>query len=102
MFSSDEAHSLMFRFTNREFLGAVAAVLAALSLPYTAAAATPANDDFDSATVITSLPLTDILEDAELSLAGDDPAGCLPGATAWYKLTPSANQRVKFTTSAPY
>ena len=92
----------MFRFTNRAFLGAVAAVLAALALPYTAAAATPANDDFDSATVITSLPFTDILEDAELSLAGDDPAGCLPGATAWYKLTPSANQRVKFTTSAPY
>jgi hypothetical protein len=77
-------------------------ILVTLAMPYHAAAVPPPNDDFDSATVITSLPFTDILEDADLSVAGDDPAGCLPGATAWYKLTPSANQRAKFTTSAPH
>jgi hypothetical protein len=76
-------------------------ILVVLALPYTAAAATPANDDFDGAKVIASLPFSDSLQDADLSVAGDDPRGCLPGATAWYKLTPSAEERVTFTTSAP-
>jgi len=88
-----------FELRSRAFLGALAAVVAALAIPYTAAAAPAPNDDFDSATVIDSLPFTDTLEDVELSVAGDDPAGCLPGATAWYKLTPSTNGRVSFSTS---
>jgi hypothetical protein len=50
----------------------------------------PANDDFDHAIPITSLPWTNSLDAEAATLAADDPTGCnQPGATVWYSLTPS-------------
>jgi hypothetical protein len=90
------------QFKRRAFPGIVAAIFAALALPHIATAAPPANDDFDGAKVIASLPFSDTFNVTELSLANDDPAPCvLLGKTAWYKLTPGENQRVSFTTNAP-
>jgi hypothetical protein len=66
----------------------------------------PANDDFDDAVVITSLPFTDNLNTSEATTAPDDPADpddpavCFVGShTVWYQFTPSKNMRINANTS---
>jgi hypothetical protein len=82
----------------------MAGVLAALVFPFTAAAAPPANDDFDGAEVIASLPFGDTFYVPDFSLASDDPTACIwaTNKTAWYRLTPNSNERVSFTTNAGF
>lgn len=65
----------------------------------------PANDDFDDATVITTLPFIDNLNTSEATTeAGepadpDDPAVCFVGGhTVWYQFTPSEDMRINANT----
>jgi hypothetical protein len=53
--------------------------------------ASPANDDFDSATPIGALPFTDTFDITEATLAADDPLSCFgsPVGTVWYSFTPT-------------
>jgi hypothetical protein len=70
----------------------VLAVLA-LSTP-TAAAAVPTNDDFDDATVITSLPfLDDPLDMTTATRDADDPWWF--DSTVWYAFTPATDMTIK-------
>jgi hypothetical protein len=60
-----------------------------------ALAAAPANDDFDSATVIGSLPYADSLDTTEATYAGDEPAPCGQLYTSvWYAFTPTHDMRL--------
>ena len=70
----------MFRFTNRAFSRSRGRRSRGACPAIHRGRCDTANDDFDSATVITSLPLTDILEDAELGFAGDDPGWVSAGS----------------------
>jgi hypothetical protein len=58
----------------------------------------PANDDFDSATVVPGLPFTDQLNTTEATTAADDPDCFGQGATVWYSFTPTADLRVEANT----
>jgi hypothetical protein len=65
----------------------------------------PANDDFDDAVVITTLPFTDNLNTSEATTAADDPADpddpaiCfIGGHTVWYQFTPSKDIRINANT----
>jgi hypothetical protein len=71
------------------YLTAVALIAVAswLVLPSAAMAVPPPNDDFDSATVISSLPFTDSLNTTEATTAGDDPDCFGNGPTVWYSFT---------------
>jgi sugar lactone lactonase YvrE len=54
-------------------------------------AAAPPNDDFDSATVISSLPFDAVLVDPEATPEADDPAVCFGGGySMWYAFTPGS------------
>ena len=54
-------------------------------------AAPPPNDDFDNATVITSLPFADTLDLSEATRAIDDPFWCSERETVWYRFTPASD-----------
>jgi hypothetical protein len=75
------------------FGGGVLCLLAAGS-----AWAQPSNDDFDSATVIASLPFSDTVDMTNATLAADDPSNRCIGTEAlgsvWYSFTPSVNTPV--------
>jgi hypothetical protein len=64
------------------------------------ATAPPLNDDFDSATIISSLPFTDTLDTSGATSAPDDPTSCGNNASVWYAFTPTQNEVVRTTTSA--
>ncbi|MFI9382259.1 PKD domain-containing protein [Kutzneria sp. NPDC052558] len=73
-------------------LGFVAAVTVLLT-PGVANAATPSNDDFDSATAVTALPFTSAQDNTQATTAADDPTSCYPSirASVWYDYTPAAD-----------
>jgi len=56
-------------------------------VPTGALAASPSNDDFANATVITSLPFYDNLDTGEATVEVDDPYCAGQAATVWYKFT---------------
>jgi hypothetical protein len=62
------------------------------------AIAQPANDDFDSATVVPGLPFTDQVNATEATTAADDPECAGQGATVWYSFTPTEDLRVEANT----
>jgi len=77
---------------------------AALLLVSTAASATPANDDFNAATVVAALPFTDSVDMSTATVAPDDPIpscsdanGNGPG-TVWYAFTPTVDTLVGYNT----
>jgi hypothetical protein len=71
---------------------AALSVLALLTMGTTpAAAAPPANDDFDNAVVIAALPFGDTTDTTEATTAPDDPFCAGNGRTVWYTFTPSAD-----------
>jgi hypothetical protein len=95
--------------TTRTFLVAVAALSLFVSslfafAPAPASAAAPSNDDFNSATEITSLPFSQTIDPSEATTAIDDPYGCSNNyRTVWYRLTPTAPARIVLsTTDYPY
>ena len=66
----------------------------------------PTNDDFDNATVITTLPFTDNINTSEATVASDDPLndetcgfGSIGGHTVWYQFTPTEDMRINLNTS---
>jgi len=79
----------------------LAALLAsALLLFHTAPAlaAAPSNDDFDTATVVSSLPFTDTQDVSEATRAFDDPP--TSGApNVWYRLTPTKDTSLELDTT---
>jgi hypothetical protein len=76
----------------RMVLVSVAGLLFAL-LNVSPALAQPTNDDFDSATVVPSLPFTDTLSTAEATTAVDDPF-CGDAHSVWYSFTPTQSGTV--------
>ena len=61
----------------------------------TSACPAAANDDFDSAKTLGSLPFTDTMEISGATAASDEPqiTGCnldKPTKSVWYKLTPAS------------
>jgi hypothetical protein len=58
----------------------------------------PANDDFDQATPIDSLPFSDSLDASAATRAADDPECAEPGASVWYSFTPGSNMLVEANT----
>ena len=61
--------------------------------------APPANDDFDSATVISALPFTDSISTVDASTAGDDPFCNGNEHTVWYAFTPTQDTPIRADTS---
>jgi len=78
---------------NRVFATAtLAAALAMLVMPATADAAPPVNDDFANATVISSLPFSDTVDNSEATSEGAEPQVCaFATQTVWYSFTPSSD-----------
>lgn len=66
-------------------MAALATVILTLAGP--AAAAAPDNDDLESATTVTDLPFTDMIDTSEATEAADDPDCFGAGPTVWYALT---------------
>jgi hypothetical protein len=61
-------------------------------------ASPPPNDDFDQATVVSSLPFTNELDTTDASQASDDPSDCgVAGGqkSVWYVFTPSHDLKVQ-------
>jgi hypothetical protein len=70
-----------------------AAALLVPSAP-AALAAAPANDNFDTPTVIPGLPFADSLDTSEATTAADDPDCAGNGHTVWYAFTPAADMTI--------
>ena len=70
------------------------------NLIFTITSPPPANDDFDQATQIASLPFSDSLSTFTATDAVDDPHDCISsvGKTIWYSLTASANMTIEVNT----
>ena len=78
------------------YLAAAAFMLLAASVAY----AQPPNDEFASATVISSLPFSNSIDTSEATVA-DDPSICFPPSsfTVWYKFTPAQGGAVEVDTA---
>jgi hypothetical protein len=59
---------------------------------------TPANDDFNSATIISTLPFTDNVDTTGATSAADDPSQCGNNGSVWYAFTPSQNEIITAST----
>jgi PKD repeat protein len=85
---------------HRQAFGRSAAALLGLTFalfasPATAFAASPANDDFGSATVVAALPFSDQVDNTTATLEAGEPQ-CSPSPrTVWYSFTPAADEVVK-------
>jgi PKD repeat protein len=74
-----------------------------LAVPGTALAAGPANDNFADATVISSLPFSDVVDTTTATTEPGEPTGgcgLIPAQTVWYSITPASNIAVQITTAA--
>jgi hypothetical protein len=69
----------------------------AFTLPATAEASPPTNDDFDAATVVSSLPFLDSRDTTGATAAADDPTDCfgITPASVWYSFTPTSDVTVE-------
>ena len=76
----------------------VAAFFTAVSLLCLSAgaalAAPPDNDDIANATLVASLPFSDMVDTTEATEAADDPDCSGAGPTVWYTYTPTEDQRL--------
>ncbi|MFN2527011.1 MAG: calcium-binding protein [Actinomycetota bacterium] len=78
----------LVRGSARSLLVAVLVLVIVLSTVAPAYAAPPANDDFDSAVEIQSIPFSFIQDTTEATAADDDPEACAQtGHTVWYEVT---------------
>jgi hypothetical protein len=75
------------------------AILAMMALGAPRALAVPpSNDDFDSATLIGSVPFSDSLDTTEATTAADDPDCAGNGHTVWYSFTPTSDMGISANT----
>jgi hypothetical protein len=58
----------------------------------------PSNDDFDNATVISSLPFSDTINNEEATRAADDPSCFGETRTVWYSFTPGEDVTIQANT----
>jgi hypothetical protein len=72
----------------------VAGLLLAL-LNAAPALAQPANDDFDSATVISALPFSDSISTVDATAAADDPSCTSNEHSVWYAFTPTQDVTIR-------
>lgn len=75
-------------------LAGVLLALAAIAIasPSTALAAPPSNDNFADATVISSMPFSDVVDNTEATTEPGEPQPCqFSPQTVWYTITPSAD-----------
>jgi hypothetical protein len=83
-------------------LGATTMVILTLMSPLIlttgAFAQPPSNDDFDNATVISSLPFSDTVNNEEATSAADDPSCFGEGQTVWYRFTPDEDVTINANT----
>src|SRR3954454_22389739 len=103
----DRGRSVLHRADNdmrkgvRRLLSAlIAGAVLAVAAP-SASAGPPGNDDFDRATVVSSLPFSDSESTLEATRALDDPTpscGGSHGATVWYAYTPTTDVLVEANT----
>lgn len=76
----------------RAIAGAVGAVLLLALLAPAGALAAPANDDFASATPVTSLPFSDAVDTAGATIEAGEPQFChFVENSVWYAIIPSAD-----------
>jgi hypothetical protein len=68
-------------------------LFALLNVP--AALAQPANDDFDTPTVIGALPFTDSISTVDATVAADDPFCNSSEHTVWYSFTPTQDGPIR-------
>jgi hypothetical protein len=64
-----------------------------------AALAQPANDDFDTPTVIAALPFTDSINTVDATAAADDPSCTSNEHSVWYSFTPSQDTPIRADTA---
>jgi hypothetical protein len=62
--------------------------------PSVAQAVPPANDDFDSAVTIASLPFSTTQLTTEATAALDDPTACYNNGSVWFSFTPATNMTI--------
>jgi hypothetical protein len=74
-------------------VGVAGLLFALLNVP--PALAQPANDDFDSATVISVLPFTDSVTTSEATTAVDDPFCDGNDHSVWYSFTPTQDATIR-------
>ncbi|NUT52615.1 MAG: PKD domain-containing protein [Saccharothrix sp.] len=86
------------RRTRRSGLAVVAALLGLL-VTGVAHAAQPVNDDFDQATLITTLPFETTQSVADATQAADDPGSCRSYRSVWFAFTATATGRLTATTA---
>jgi hypothetical protein len=79
----------MARFNTVRPAAVLLAVLGLLVTGTTPAAAQPANDDFDSATVVTGLPFTDSRDTSDATAEPGDPDCAGNAHSVWYAFTPT-------------
>jgi hypothetical protein len=84
--------------TGRLVVASVAGLLLAL-VTTSPALAQPANDDFDTATVVTELPFIDTMSTVDATTAGDDPFCDGFEHTVWYSFTPAQDVTIRADTS---
>lgn len=70
-----------------------AMVVLALAAP-NAALAQPPNDDFASATTITSLPFSTTEDTSQATWDPSDPSSCASSGSVWFAFTPSSNMQI--------
>jgi len=88
---------------SHKFFRPFASLVLALAITFAgvspALAAPPANDDFNSATIVTEpLPFSDAINTTEATTAGDDPDCVGQGPTVWYAFTPSVDMQIQANT----
>jgi hypothetical protein len=80
----------------RRGLAVAALVLGALLAPATASAAPPANDDFANATVVASLPFSNVVDVSEATTESGEPLSWSgQSRTIWYSFTPTSDVVVR-------
>lgn len=76
----------------RKLAVAATAVVALIFAAEPADAAPPSNDDFDSATAVTSIPFEETIDVSEATSNPDDPTTC--DHSLWYSYSPLASGRI--------
>ena len=86
----------------RVVVAAAAVAVLATFAPGVAHAAAPANDDFDSATEITGLPISTTIDTTGATKASDDPSPCnyQSYSSVWLRYTAPADGLVKLTSKS--